>query len=128
MVPADPWLAGAVGSTAAALVAVALLALLYAERQSKLVKVESEKLREQTEATRKIGGLATDLKTSLGESNRRLASLHLQRAETEFEAKQFGSGLLWAVESWRSPSRLATRSGNMPPGLRLATTWRDGHR
>ncbi len=77
----NPWLAGAVGSTAAALVAVALLALLYAERQSKLVKVESEKLREQTEATRKIGGLATDLKTSLGESNRRLASLHLQRRD-----------------------------------------------
>ena len=97
----NPVVAGAVGSSAAALVAVAALAVLYADRQARYA-------RGQAEATRKITNLAEDLdqerkglKLSLAESNRRLIVLNLERGRFACDQGTIGPGLLWMVESLR---------------------------
>ena len=104
----NPVVAGAVGSAAAALVAVAVLAVLYADRQARYA-------RGQAEATRKITRLAQDLdqerkglKLSLAESNRRLVVLNLERGRFACEKGTIGPGLLWMVESLRA----ATEAGD----------------
>jgi WD40 repeat protein/tetratricopeptide (TPR) repeat protein len=105
----NPYLASALGSAAAALVAVAVVSLAFAA--------------EQAAAKRQIGGLASDLEQSLARSNRltadlkaslevsgrRLAALGHERARTHFERGraacergEIGPGLLFLVESWRS--------------------------
>jgi WD40 repeat protein/serine/threonine protein kinase/tetratricopeptide (TPR) repeat protein len=91
----NPWLAGALGSAAAALVAVAVVSLAYAA--------------EQAAAKRQIGGLVAELKESLEVSGRRLTALAHERARTHFERGraacdrgEIGPGLLDLVESWRS--------------------------
>jgi WD40 repeat protein/serine/threonine protein kinase/tetratricopeptide (TPR) repeat protein len=114
----NPWLAGALGSAVAALMAVAVVSLAYAA--------------EQAAAKRKIDGLVADLQASLGRSNRlttdlkaslevsgrRLTALNHERARTHFERGratcdrgEIGPGLLYLVESWRS----AVEAGD--PGL-----------
>jgi WD40 repeat protein len=100
----NPWLAGALGSSAAALVAVAAISLAYAA--------------EQAAAKRQIGGLAAELEASLGVSGRRLTALAHERALTRFargraacDRGEIGPGLLDLLESWRS----AVESGD--PGL-----------
>jgi eukaryotic-like serine/threonine-protein kinase len=84
----NPALAASFAAVAAALVAVAVLALLYADRQST--------------ATQRITALADDLKTSLAESNRLLAIRNFDRGRAAFEKGEIGPGLLWTIESWRS--------------------------
>jgi WD40 repeat protein len=98
----NPWLAGAVGSTAAAVVAVAVVSTVFAI--------------EQTRAKNRIKGLAVDLQSSLEksetlagkltislkESNRRLARFNFERAQNAFEKEQIGPGLCRLVQSWRS--------------------------
>jgi WD40 repeat protein len=98
----NPWLAGAIGSTAAAVLAVAVVSTVFAI--------------EQTRAKNRITGLADDLrsslahsqtlaaslKTSLKESHTRLARLDFERAQNAFEKEQIGPGLLRLVQSWRS--------------------------
>jgi WD40 repeat protein/serine/threonine protein kinase/tetratricopeptide (TPR) repeat protein len=98
----NPWLAGAIGSTAAGVVAVALISTIFAV--------------EQTRAKNRITGLANDLRTSLNqseslagelkvslkESRTRLARLDFERASNAFEKEQIGPGLLRLVQSWRS--------------------------
>ncbi len=88
----NPVVAGSIGVAATALVAVAVLALIHANRQA--------------EATRRITGLASDLEergkaleTSLALSNSRLARLDLERGRASFEKGQIGVGMLWTVES-----------------------------
>jgi WD40 repeat protein/Flp pilus assembly protein TadD len=97
----NPWLAGAIGSAAVLLAAVAILSLLYADRQAK--------------ARAEIAGLAKDLKTqseslqtSLIESNRRLAMLDFERGQAAFDRGQIGPGLLWMVQAFKD----ATNSGD----------------
>jgi WD40 repeat protein/serine/threonine protein kinase len=89
----------AVASAAVAMVAVALLSLLYADRQTRLADVErsraDEQLRHASEQTR----AAADLKSALVESNRRLAVLNFERGQAAFEKGQVGPGLLWMVET-----------------------------
>src|SRR5262249_34522335 len=80
---------------ASSLVAVAVLAVLYADRQRRFGL-------EQAEATRKITALAGDLKTSLADSNRHLAMRHFDRGHAAFEKGEIGPGMLWMVESRRS--------------------------
>ncbi|MGO9916336.1 MAG: protein kinase domain-containing protein [Isosphaeraceae bacterium] len=96
-----PWVAGAAGMIAAALVVVAVLSLLYASQQTRHAS-------EQAEATRKISGLNVSLekeqqglKTSLRDSTRRLAMLQFERAQRAFDSGQVDHGLLWLVETWR---------------------------
>jgi WD40 repeat protein len=88
-------LAGATGTAAAALVAVAVIAVLYAGRQRSFAEA-------QFKATQEITGLANDLEKSLKESNRVLATRNFDRAQAAFEKEQIGAGLLWMIESWRS--------------------------
>jgi WD40 repeat protein/serine/threonine protein kinase/tetratricopeptide (TPR) repeat protein len=87
---------------ATALAAVAALAVLYADRQRHFAI-------EQTKATQKISGLATDLgrereslRESLGESNRLLATRNFERGQAACEQGEIGPGMLWMIESWRS--------------------------
>ena len=112
----NPWLAAALGSTAAALLIVAALSLLSADRQAQIAKhktriaeqqtqiadEQAENARKQAETTRRITRLAGDLKQSYKESERRLAALEFERAQLEFEKKQIGRGMLRLVESWRA--------------------------
>jgi WD40 repeat protein len=91
----NPAVAGAVGTAAAALVAVAVISVLYASRQRQFAV-------EQQNATREITLLASGLEQSLTESNRLLAIRNFERAQAAFEKEQIGPGLLWMIESWRS--------------------------
>jgi eukaryotic-like serine/threonine-protein kinase len=91
----NPMLAGAAGAVAVALVAVAVISVIYAT--------------EQAMATKKIRGLAADLRKeqeslrkSLGESNRLLAISNFDRGQVAFEKGDIALGMLWMIESWRS--------------------------
>ncbi len=91
----NPVVAGAVGAVAAALVAVAVISVVYAT--------------EQANATARITELANDLgterdrlTTSLAESNRLLAIRNFDRGQAAFEKGEIGPGMLWMIESWRS--------------------------
>jgi WD40 repeat protein/serine/threonine protein kinase len=88
-------LMASVGVVASALVAVAVVSVIYATDRAR--------------AADKISGLATDLRKerqglrrSLAESNRLLATRNFDRGQAAFEKDQIGAGLLWMVESWRA--------------------------
>ncbi len=103
MVPSEQGAGWALGTAAAALLGVAVIAVLYAGRQHHFAT-------EQERATREITGLAERLNASLVESNRRLAIRNLERGQTYFERGQTGPGLLWMIESWRSAIGARDRS------------------
>jgi eukaryotic-like serine/threonine-protein kinase len=105
----NPSLAGSFGAAAAALAAVVIFALLYADRKARLATLEADKAREQTLAAKEISSLADNLRiqrdglrSALATSNQRLAVLHFERGQSAFENGQTGVGLLWMLESWRS--------------------------
>ena len=83
----NPWLAGSVGVAAAALMAVLVVTLLYADRQARHAA--------------DLANANTRIRTTLSESNRRLAMLDLERGRIAFERDQIGVGMLWTVESLR---------------------------
>jgi len=111
----NPLVAGATGLVAASLVVMAVMSLLYAKQQTHLAAAlrlygdeQTHRADEQAEATLKISGLAKslekegqDLRTSLADTNRRLAMLHFERAQRAFDGGQVNHGLLWLVETWR---------------------------
>jgi len=80
-------LAAAIGLAGGALVAAAVMSLLYADRQARHAF-------ELTRANRRI-------QAALSESNRRLAILNFERGQTAFEKGHVGEGMLWTVESLR---------------------------
>jgi WD40 repeat protein/tetratricopeptide (TPR) repeat protein/predicted Ser/Thr protein kinase len=91
----NPVVAGLGGTAAAALVAAAVVSVVYAT--------------EQARAKDEITGLATDLgrererlRKSLSESNRLLAIRNFDRGQAALENGEIGPGLLWMIESWRS--------------------------
>ncbi len=88
----NPGMAAAVGSAGLALIASAVLALLYANSQSR--------------AAEKITGLAAKLRWSLAESNHRLAILNLERGQLACERGEVDRGLLWMLESLRTASEV----------------------
>ncbi|MFI5456785.1 MAG: protein kinase [Isosphaerales bacterium] len=98
----NPRLAAALGSTAAALVAVAVFASLYADRQRKLAAAETKSKREQIEANQTITGQAKDLADSLKESNRRMAALYFEQAQADIEKEKNGAGLVRLAACWRA--------------------------
>jgi WD40 repeat protein len=110
----NPIVAGAVGLVAAALVVVVVLSLLYADRQTRLAASESLRADDQARYSREQAQAAASLKEALSQSNRRLAVLNYERGQAAFENGQFGPGVLWMVESWRS----AVAAGD--PGWRHA--------
>ena len=111
-------LAASLGVAAAALITVAVLSLLYADRQARHAAL-------QTEANKRITRLASDLenesdslknergrlRTALAESNSRLARLDLERGQAAFEKGQIGVGMLWTVESLRMAVEAGDEAG-----------------
>jgi len=91
----NPALAASIVAVACALVAVAAIATLYADRQRHFAL-------EQSHARQRISRLAGELTGSLAESNRRLAAQQLQRGQVAFERGEIGPGLLWTAEGWKS--------------------------
>jgi WD40 repeat protein len=92
----------AAGAVAAALGAVMIVSLLYAQSQHRFAL-------EQAAASGRITSLATGLERervklarSLKDSNRRLAIQHAERGQLAFEKGHIGPGLLWTLEAWRS--------------------------
>src|SRR5262249_38632654 len=136
----NPWLAGSLGVAASALVAVAALSLLYADRQARHAA-------EQARANQQIRDLASNLekesdhlkeergrlkeergrlKIALSESNSRLARLDLERGQAAFEKDQVGLGMVWTLESLK----MATEAGERaPPHVALdnLAAWRRSH-
>ena len=122
----NPVIASSIGVAAAALVAVAVLALVHANRQA--------------EANKQIAGLASNLetesaalkeergrlKTALSESNRRLARLDLERGQAAFEKGQVGVGMLWTVESLRMAAEAGDAAGRHA-ALANLSAWRRHH-
>ncbi len=94
-------LASSLGVAAFALVAMAAMSLLYADRQRRHA---SELAAAQGYSAR----LAGKYKDALDESNRRMARLDLGRARTAFEKDQIDVGMLWLVESLKA----ATEAGD----------------
>jgi WD40 repeat protein/serine/threonine protein kinase len=98
----NPWLAGAIGSTAAAVLAVAMISTVFAVAQTRAkdrISGLAVNLRSSLDRSENLAG---DLKTSLRESYRHLARLDFERAQNAFEKEQIGPGLLRLVQSWRS--------------------------
>ncbi len=92
-----------------AIVAVAVLSLLYAAQQTRLVETttlyaneQRQRGDERAEAAAKISGLNNNLEISLADTNRRLAMLYFERAKRAFEGNQASDGLVWLVETWRA--------------------------
>jgi eukaryotic-like serine/threonine-protein kinase len=105
----SPWLAGAIGSAAALLLAVAMLSLRYADQQARYA-------RDQADATEQIKGLLGDVEkegqvargearraeTALTESSKRLGYLALERGLASCEKEDVGRGLLWLAAGLRA--------------------------
>ncbi len=98
----NPAVAGAVGLAAAALLVVAVLALLYADQQTRLAQATTLHANEQKDHAREQALAAASLKDALTQSNRRLAMFNFERGQSAFEKGQTTPGLLWMVECWRS--------------------------
>jgi eukaryotic-like serine/threonine-protein kinase len=122
----NPALAGAAGLLMTALVAVALLSLLSADRQARLAATETLRANEQARYAQDEARAAARLKASLVESNRRLAILNFERGQFAFNRGEIGPGLLWMVET----ARAATEAGD-PDWKHLAlaslSSWRSSY-
>ncbi len=137
----NPKLAGAIGTTAASLVAVAALALLYGDRQAKiaaqktLIADEQTKLaneqadhtRKQAEATGRVTRLAGDLKNSYKEAERRLAAFEFERAQVEFEKKNISRGMIRLAQTWRAAEQ-AEDPGWQHTARAALSAWSRHHR
>ncbi len=93
----NPVVAGSLGATAAALVAVAVLATVFAVKQAEA----------RNESNRR-----------LQESRLRVAALDYERGQDACEKGEIGLGLLRLVESWRSAVAAGDPgpTGSAPPG------------
>ncbi len=98
----NPLVAGSIGLAVVALMVVAVLALLYADRQTRLARSESVRANEQTRHGAEQAKAAKNLKDVLTQSNRRLAMLNLERGQAACDQGQIGLGLLWMVEGLRA--------------------------
>ncbi len=119
----NPVVAGAAGLVAASLLVVVVLSLLYADRQARLVTTVTLRANEQTQHATKIAedaarisAQASDLETqrqnlkaSLADSNRRVATLFFERAHRAFDEGHVNHGLLWSVECWRYAAKADDR-------------------
>jgi len=119
----NPWLAGALGTAASALVAAAIISTIYGI--------------EQGQAKERISGLAGNLdrdrenlrteraklREALAESNRRRAMLHYERGQADCEQGEIGTGMLYFVESWKAA--LAAGDGDAQRLARMSlAAWR----
>src|SRR5262249_29996406 len=82
-------------AVAAALVAVAVISVIYATEQRRAagkISVLAAELGEERES----------LTNALGQSNRLLAIRNFDRGQAAFEEGEIALGLVWMIESWRS--------------------------
>jgi WD40 repeat protein/serine/threonine protein kinase/tetratricopeptide (TPR) repeat protein len=100
----------------ASLVAVAVLSVLYADRQRRFAIAKAE-------AARNITALAGDLKTSLAGSNRLLAIRNFERGQGACERGEIGPGMLWMMESWRSAVAAGDPDWQHAARANLAAWW-----
>jgi WD40 repeat protein len=105
----NPLLAAAVGTVAAALVAVAAISMIYAGKQA--------------QAKNEISGLAGRLRGSLAESNRLLATRNLDRGQAAFDKGEIGPGMLWMIECWRSAIDAGAPAWQHAARANLAAWW-----
>ncbi len=105
----NPWLAGALSTAAAALVAVAFFALLFAREQSRSAVRDRQIAEKETkdrirteELNDKLIHNSQKLTSAVKESNTRLAVMNFERAEAALAKNEVAPALLWLAESWRS--------------------------
>jgi WD40 repeat protein/tetratricopeptide (TPR) repeat protein len=116
-------LAAAIGLAALTLVAAVISSLLYAREQRGLAAARKLYAAEQAHRADDQAAAAASYKAALSESNRRLATLNLERGRAAFEKGQIGVGMLWTVEALR----MATEAGDPAwRGVALAnlSAWR----
>ncbi len=122
----NPWVAGAAGAVAAALVVTTVIAVLYADRQHHFATEQARANREITRLNADLGQQRRGLTASLAESNRLLAIRNFDRGQAAFEKDQIGAGLLWMVESWRSAVEARDPAWQHSARANLAA-WRPHH-
>jgi WD40 repeat protein/serine/threonine protein kinase/tetratricopeptide (TPR) repeat protein len=117
----NPGLAVALGSTAAALVIVAGLAVVHADQKARIADQQMRIANEQTRARVEISGLnvelarrGADLETSLAKVNLNLAMFQFERAREACEKGEIGPGLVHLTACWRS----AVAAGDVGTGWR----------
>ncbi len=98
----NPWLAGALGTAAAALVAVAVVSLVYAAKQGRARDRMSAMAADLKNSLDRSNTLTGQLKNSLHESDRRMTALHFEQAQVAIEKGETAKGLLRLIECWRS--------------------------
>ena len=118
----NPWLAGAIGSTAAAVVAVAVISTVFAV--------------EQTRAKNRVAGLANDLRSSLDQSERlggelkiSLKESHTRLARLDFERARMRSRkgkLARACSAWFRAGARPLQAKTLAGSMRLARASRPG--
>ena len=108
----NPVVAGSLGAAAAALLAVAGLSLLYANRQARDAAEIRQLAMERTTESLKAKEQARRAIISLAQANLRIAALNYERGQDACEKGEIGLGLLRLVESWRS----AVAAGDLGTG------------
>jgi roadblock/LC7 domain-containing protein len=98
----NPSLAMTSSLAIAALLAVAVISLVFAMVQTKAKNDIKGLASDLQSSLNKSEILAGELRTSLRESARRLAAVNFERGHAACEKGETGPGLLWLVESWRS--------------------------
>jgi WD40 repeat protein len=131
----NPWLSGALGSAVASLVAVAVLALVYARQQSHIADREKRISAEQSETAVRIAKQAddlerqgNDLRTSLRESNRRMSQLQFERATAGLKQESTGRALIFLAESYRSALEADDNAWRHTARVALSATVNHHHR
>ncbi len=122
----NPLVASAIGTVTAALVAMTVTAVLYAERQHYFATEQEKANRQITRLNVDLGTERESLKKSLSQSNRLLAIRNFDRGQAAFEKDQVGTGLLWMIESWRSSTAAGDPAGQRAARANLAA-WQPHH-
>ena len=118
----NPRLAGALGSTAAALIAVAMIALVHATAESRNARRQFKDnltIKKQSHDLEKRGAA---LSVSLKESNRRLASIYFEKAQVDFKQGSNGAGLV-RLAACRRAADAAEDSGWKHTALGAISAW-----
>jgi hypothetical protein len=116
-----PGLAASLGSTAAALVLVAVLSLLYADRQARDAAQIRQLAGAKDAASRNARNEAERATKALAESNHRLSLLQFEQAHAALDRHDFTAGLLGIVEGWRTARDMDDASLRELARLNLAT-------
>jgi serine/threonine protein kinase len=112
-------LAAAAGAATAALVAVAVISLIFATEQARAN-------RENRRLAHELGQKSDRLKDSLADSTRLLAIRNFDRGQAAFDKGQIGAGLHWMIESWRAAVDAGDRDRQHAARTSLAA-WQSHH-